>query len=114
MNRPDVGLWRAWLDGEAPESAPPLAEHLAACPACQRCTDALRQAAGHAAAAVAALAPGSVPSPASLALRARAAARRAGEPAVRPDTIGGSHHDRCQPSRALARRRRPAWPPRWR
>src|SRR4051794_36771932 len=78
MTCPDVGLWRAWLDGEAADPEPALADHLTTCAICQRRIGELRQAAAGAAAAVAFLAPAAALSPASLALaRERLLAARA-------------------------------------
>jgi hypothetical protein len=77
MTCPDLGLWRAWLDGQA-EHEPPLADHLTTCAACQAGVADLRRDAGLAAAAVAALAPPAALSPASVALaRERLVAARA-------------------------------------
>src|SRR5207253_8423824 len=76
MTCPDLGTWRAFVDGEAPDQRE-LAEHLAACPTCRAQVDDIRAAAGHASAAVAALASGTVPSPAAIAMaRERLRARR--------------------------------------
>jgi hypothetical protein len=96
MTCPDLGLWRAWLDGES-EREPPLADHLKACPACQARVADLRRDAGRVAAAVAALAPPAALSPASVALaRERLTAARA---AHVPDREGSSMPLTTSPAR---------------
>jgi hypothetical protein len=65
---PDVGRWRAWLDGQAPAAAPDPAAHLAACPGCRAVVDDLRASATAAARALDALAPPAPPAAAAVAL----------------------------------------------
>lgn len=76
MACPDLGRWRTWLDGEAGE-AEALAEHLAACPACQVVLQEVRRDASLAAGTLEALAPPGLPSPAEVGLARQRLHRRA-------------------------------------
>lgn len=72
LNHPDVGAWRAWLDGEIPPSAPcapgDLATHLERCTACNQAVRDLRGGRAYATAALEGLAPAPLPSAAAIAL----------------------------------------------
>src|SRR5262249_1653035 len=61
MSCPDVGVWRAWLDGEAAGEAEGLAEHLAACASCAGLVGELPATAALGGTAIGALGPSLVP-----------------------------------------------------
>ncbi|HEY7066994.1 MAG TPA: hypothetical protein VII06_36350 [Chloroflexota bacterium] len=81
---PDVGRWRAWLDGAVPAPAPDLPGHLTACPGCRAVVDDLRTTAAVTATALDTLAPTTPAPPAAgtLARQRLAWAQRRATPAA--------------------------------
>jgi hypothetical protein len=76
---PDLGRWRAWLDGAHDGGGTDLDEHLGGCPRCADLVRDLRRSAALATALIRPLVPAGAPSPASIELaRARFASARAG------------------------------------
>jgi hypothetical protein len=105
MTCPDIGLWRAFIDGEAPAERE-LASHLVECASCRAQVDVLRGSAARSAAAIGLLAPGTVPSPAAVAMaRARLAPDAAGAAATigrTPTAAAGPRRLGVAPVRRLA------------
>ena len=120
MSCPDVGVWRAWLDGELSGEPAALAEHLATCPSCNETVDELRANAALAATAIGALAPSLVPAaPAAGPFSRRDSAGRSAEvaalgPRVHATLAAEEAPDMAQTIPYEEQRRMSRMPRRWR